>query len=149
MRRQRESVARMLCPMCGAPTATGDRWLQTARRVAAGALRARGFGDMLPADLRDDRVLVDAGAIAPCHLRCAKRAAAYCPHLQAHTSGELIAFPPAWTILPLMVKATPAHLIGPVSRAVPVVAFLQLCGVTEEHDAGWRSHAVEAGFSAR
>ncbi|WP_374470885.1 hypothetical protein [Phenylobacterium sp.] len=141
LRRQRLTVARMLCPMCGEPTPEDDRWLQTARRTTAGILRARSFAAALPPALGDDRVVVDAGAIAPCHLACAGRAAAHCPHLQAHTSGELIAFPYAWIVLPLMVRAGPTHVLDSTARPASAVSFLQLCGITTETDRAWRSRA--------
>lgn len=150
LRRQRESVARMLCPMCGELTVEGDRWLQTAHRRAVGALRARGLGAALPADLPDALVIVDAGSIAPCHLTCAQRAADNCPHLQAHTSGELIAFPKAWFVLPLMVKAEPAAGASALARPPPAVAavsFLQLCGLTAEQDQRWRARLAEPELS--
>ena len=60
--RQRRSVVEMRCPMCGAPTSGDDRWTQTARRTSAGALRARGLGGLLPAEIKDAAVLIDAGA---------------------------------------------------------------------------------------
>lgn len=140
LRRQRDSVRRMLCPMCGRPTAEGDRWTQTGKLVAAGALRAKGLGATVPADLPDDRLVLDAGAIAPCHRACAERARDHCPHLQAHASPELLAFPATWFVAPLMVAAYPqAHFLNPArQRAVPVVSFLQLCGVSAERDPGWR-----------
>lgn len=142
--RQRVSVARMLCPMCGAPTAEDDRWTQTARRTTAGALRVRGLGDALPASVPDDRVVINAGSIAPSHRACAERALEHCPHLRADAEAEILRFPSAWTVHPLQeagevggpasyVTATPAP-----RRAVPVVSFLQLCGVTRETDARWR-----------
>eukprot|EP01035_Chromulina_nebulosa_P069061 gene69061-94647_t len=71
LRRQRDSARAMLCPMCGEATTAEDRWSQTGRFVAAGALRAKGFGAALPVDLEDDKILLDAGAIAPLHLACA------------------------------------------------------------------------------
>ncbi|HEY8617224.1 hypothetical protein [Phenylobacterium sp.] len=140
LRRQRQSIARMLCPMCGRPTAAEDRWLQTGRRLAVGALRARGLGALLPSDLSDDRVVVDAGAIAPSHLACARRAAAHCPHLQSHTSGELMAFPEAWSVAPLLVRLAPPGPGRPSRRpaaAVAAISFLQLCGLTAERDPAW------------
>lgn len=141
LRRQRESVARLLCPMCGEPTVHGDRWLQTAHRRTAGELRARGFGGALPADLPDARVVIDAGSISPSHLVCARLAADHCPHLQAHTSGELIEFPQAWVVLPLLVKAevkAGALVLARPQAPVAAVSFLQLCGLTGEADPGRR-----------
>jgi len=114
----------MLCPMCGEPTAEGDRWLQTAHRRSVGALRGRGLGAALPSDLLDARVVIDAGSIAPCHLTCARRAADNCPHLQAHTSGELIAFPETWVVLPLMVKAEASAGANVLARPPSPVAHV-------------------------
>lgn len=136
MVRQRWSVGRMLCPMCGEATVDGDRWSQTARQVSAGALRAKGFGPLLPGDLADDRPVLDAGAISPLHRACAERSMLHCPHLQAHGHAEPIAFPKRWMVLPLMVEARPkpAHALlaaGPAPRPTPVVGFLQLCGLPD------------------
>lgn len=135
LRRQRDSVRAMLCPMCGEPTAEGDRWSQTGRFHAAGVLRARGFGQALPADLEDDRVLLDAGAIAPLHMRCAMASLQRCPHLGAMADRDLKSFPPAWVVVPLYVEA---H--RPVGGGVlAAVSFLQLVGVTQDRDPDWRS----------
>ena len=41
LRRQRDSVRALICPMCGEATEARDRWSQTGRFVAAGVLRAR------------------------------------------------------------------------------------------------------------
>lgn len=140
--RQRLSVRDMLCPMCGKPTTAGDRWTQVAHPVTAGRLRVAGRGDRLPADLADDRVLVDAGAIAPLHRACADRSLRYCPHLKADPHIDIRRFPDGWIVLPLMARAeAPAQLFlaRPESaRAVPVIGFLQLCGVTEGRDPTWR-----------
>ena len=136
--RQRLSVRHMLCPMCGRPTAADDRWTQVAHPVTAGRLRAAGRGDRLPDDLSDDRVLIDAGAIAPLHRACAKRSLRYCPHLKADPNIDVRRFPDRWIVLPLMARAeSPAQLFlaRPVpARAVPVIGFLQLCGVTDDYD---------------
>jgi hypothetical protein len=136
MSRQRWSVGRMLCPMCGEPTRDGDRWSQTARQVSVGALRAKGLGGLAPADLPDARLVLDAGAIAPLHLVCAQRSMLHCPHLQMHAAPEPIAFPKRWVVLPLMVEAKPqpAHVLlaAPApARSIPVVGFLQLCGLLD------------------
>lgn len=143
--RQRLSVRDMLCPMCGKPTAADDRWTQVAHPVAVGRLRAGGRGDRLPADLPDDRVLVDAGAIAPLHRACADRSLRYCPHLKADPHIDLRRFPDRWIVLPLMARAeAPAQLFlarPAPARAVPVVGFLQLCGLTDERDPAWRDGA--------
>jgi hypothetical protein len=143
MRRQRESVLRMLCPMCGEPTADGDRWTQTGKLVAAGVLRAKGLGIAVPADLPDARLVLDAGAIAPLHRSCAERSREECPHLQAHATPELLPFPATWCVAPLMVEAyrqDQPHFLNPARRpqgSVAVVSFLQLCGVTPDEDPAW------------
>ncbi len=135
LRRQRDSVRAMLCPMCGEPTPEGDRWSQTGQFHAAGVLRARGFGHALPVDLDDDRVLLDAGSIAPLHMRCALTSLQRCPHLGAMPDHELKGFPPAWVVAPLYVEAR-----QPITgRAVAAVTSLQLLGVTGDRDPGWRA----------
>ena len=134
LRRQRDSVRAMLCPMCGEKTEAGDRWSQTGRFVAAGELRAKGLGQALPADLEDGRVLLDAGAIAPLHMACALASLQRCPHLGAMPDRELKAFPPAWIVAPLYVQAKRAV----TGQAVAAVSFLQLIGVTEDRDPVWR-----------
>lgn len=134
LRRQRDSVRAMLCPMCGEATPTADRWSQTGHFVAAGALRARGFGPALPADLDDDRVVLNAGAIAPLHMACAAASLQRCPHLGGMADRELKAFPPSWVVVPLYVKAT--HSV--TGRPLSAVSFLQLLGVTQDRDADWR-----------
>lgn len=142
--RQRRSVAEMRCPMCGAPTVEGDRWTQTARRTSVGAMRARGVGRLLPAELKDAAVIIDAGAIAPLHLACAERSMLQCPHLSAMDSAEVRPFPTTWLVAPLMVEAkrsgTPLPgLAGPAS--VAAVSFLQIFGVSGEIDKRWRREA--------
>jgi len=127
--RQRKSVREMLCPMCGKPTQADDRWSQTGTWTTAGALRARGFARALPADLADDRRLLNAGAIAPLHRACAEAALARCPHLGGMADKTLKAFPAAWVVIPLWVEAKPPE---PDAPAVPVVSFLQLVGVEDE-----------------
>jgi len=143
--RQRLSVRDMLCPMCGRPTTAGDRWTQVAHPVTAGRLRVRGRGDGLPADLADDSVLIDAGAIAPLHRACADRSLRYCPHLKADSNIDVRPFPKRWIVLPLMARAeAPAQLFlarPAPARSVPVIGFLQLCGLTEEIDPAWREVA--------
>ncbi|WP_397400756.1 hypothetical protein [Phenylobacterium sp.] len=134
LRRQRDSVRAMLCPMCGEPTEAGDRWSQTGRFVAVGDLRARGFGPAVPADLEDDRIVLDAGAIAPLHMRCALASLQRCPHLGGMADRDLKAFPPSWVVVPLYVKAT-RQITG---QPLPAVSFLQLFGITTDRDAGWR-----------
>lgn len=147
LQRQRLSVRHMLCPMCGAPTAAGDRWSQTGRFTCAGALRARDLGHLLPADLPDARRLLNAGSIAPLHLACARRAVGQCPHLRALDDTELKPFPDVWIVTPLMVEASPAPsapnvLARPRQARVAVVSFLQICGVTETVDAAWPAAAL-------
>jgi hypothetical protein len=141
--RQRLSVRDMQCPMCGRPTTADDRWTQAAHPVAAGRLRVTGRGDGLPAALADDRVLLDAGAIAPLHRACADRSLRYCPHLKADPHIDIRRFPDRWIVLPLMARAeAPPQLFlarPAPARAVPVIGFLQLCGLTDDHDLAWRS----------
>lgn len=139
LRRQRDSVRAMLCPMCGEATQDGDRWSQTGRFVAAGNLRSRGFGPALPIDLPDDRVVLDAGAIAPLHLACAQASLQRCPHLGGMADRELKAFPPSWVVAPLYVKAT--HSV--TGRPLSAVSFLQLLGVTQDRDVDWRDRAPQ------
>ena len=140
--RQRWSVARMLCPMCGEPTAEGDRWSQTGKRTSAGALRARGLDAALPRELKDAQVMLDAGAIAPLHLACAERSLSQCPHLSAMADKELKAFPAAWIAAPLWVEARPqAALPGLAADPMPVIGFLQIFGVTSDLDKRWRKAA--------
>lgn len=140
--RQRLSVRDMLCPMCGRPTGAEDRWTQVAHPVAAGRLRADGRGGRLPADLSDDSILVDAGAIAPLHRACVDRSLRYCPHLKADPHIDLQRFPDRWIVLPLMARAeAPAQLFlaRPMpARTAAVIGFLQLCGLTGERDPAWR-----------
>ena len=136
--RQRLSVRDMLCPMCGQPTTADDRWTQVAHPVTAGRLRAAARGDGLPRDLADDRVLIDAGAIAPLHRACVDRSLRYCPHLKADPNIDVRRFPERWIVLPLLARAeAPAQLFlaRPVpQRTVPVIGFLQLCGLAEDPD---------------
>jgi hypothetical protein len=140
--RQRLSVRDMRCPMCGRPTPAGDRWTQVAHPVTAGRLRAAGRGDRLPPDLADASVLIDAGAIAPLHRACADRSLRYCPHLKSDPHIDIRRFPDRWIVLPLMARAeSPAqlYLARPApARAVPVIGFLQLCGLTDDKDPAWR-----------
>lgn len=135
LRRQRDSVRAMLCPMCGKPTPEGDRWSQTGQFRAAGVLRARGFGQALPADLDDDRVVLDCGSIAPLHFQCAHASLTRCPHLGAMPDKDLKAFPPSWVVIPLYVEAR-----QPITgKPVAAVSFLQLVGLTITRDPDWRS----------
>ena len=95
---------------------------------------AGGFGQALPADLADDRVLLDAGAIAPLHIACALASLQRCPHLGGMADRDLKAFPPAWIVAPLYVQARRAV----TGQAVAAVSFLQLIGVTNDRDPVWR-----------
>ncbi len=139
--RQRASVGRMLCPMCGQPTAEGDRWTQVASRTTARRLRAvRRFP--LPAQIPDHQIIIDAGAIAPLHLACVHRSLEHCPHLRSNPKVEVMAFPARWVAFPLYVEGVPdpgPRLVlanpGPAPRPIPIISFLQLCGVTDEIDA--------------
>jgi hypothetical protein len=144
-RRQRETVRRMLCPMCGQPTPEGDRWTQIARRTSAGVLRSRGLGGALPVGLPDARQVIDAGSIAPLHDACVKRSLEHCPHLRAHPGVEVMAWPEQWSVAPLMVRAQPppeplAVLSAPrpAPGPVAVVGFLQIFGLTQTDDPKWR-----------
>lgn len=126
--RQRLTVLRMLCPMCGQPTTEDDRWTELAKRRTAGALRASGAGDGLPTSLADNRVLLDAGAITPLHRHCVDRSMTHCPHLK-QAGVKVIRFPRRWIVMPLMIEATDEG-----GRATPVVSFLQICGITDAVD---------------
>lgn len=134
VRRQRDSVRALLCPMCGEVTPESDRWSQTGKFQVAGVLRARGFGHALPADLDDDRVVLDCGAIAPLHFRCAHASLQRCPHLAAMRDHDLKAFPPSWVVAPLYVEAK--QRVG--GKSVAAVSFLQLLGLTITRDPDWR-----------
>ena len=145
LRRQRASVAGMLCPMCGAPTAQGDRFTQVAKATPAGVLRARGLGGAVPPDVTDDQVLINAGAIAPLHRACVDRSLIHCPHLRSLPDIEVRPFPARWVVTRLeveaMIDAAPQLFLARptgATRAVSVVSFLQLCGVTEDRDPRWR-----------
>lgn len=126
--RQRRSVRELLCPMCGRPTPQDDRWSQTGAPTTARALRERGFGWALPAELADDRALLNCGAIAPLHRACAEAALARCPHLGGMAEKDLKRFPAQWIVIPLWVEAKPPAQRG---GGVPVVGFLQIVGVEE------------------
>jgi len=133
LRRQRLSVQKMLCPMCGEPTGREDRVTQLARRTTAGRLRQSGRGAGIALDIGDETVLIDAGAIAPLHRRCSELSLKHCPHLRA-APVEVMTFPDRWLVLPLLIEAqaplAPGHalLAAPPVRSVAVVTFLQLCG---------------------
>jgi len=132
--RQRMSVRRMLCPMCGEPTAEGDRWTLTARRLSAGALRRKGIPAPPPRDLPDNRIVIDAGSVAPQHYACATQSMIKCPHLSADPGLDLRPFSSRWFVTPLFasVRPTPAVVMSNAARPPPLVCFLQLCGVTDE-----------------
>ena len=146
--RQRLSVRDMLCPMCGQPTTPEDRYTQVAHPFTAGALRATGRGGGLPADIEDDRVLIDAGAIAPLHKACSSRSLRYCPHLKADPNIDVRPFPRSWVVLPLMARAeAPAQFFlakAELRHQVPVIGFLQLCGLTDQLDTSWRGRVQPA-----
>jgi hypothetical protein len=127
--RQRLSVQRMLCPMCGAPTPPDDRWTQTGVYVAAAALRAKGLSHLLPptAALPDDQRVLNTGAIAPCHRACAELALQRCPHLSRSADTSLKRFPERWLVAPLVVAAGPRP--PATGRSIPAIGFLQLYGL--------------------
>lgn len=133
LRRQRLSVQKMLCPMCGEPTVREDRVTQLARRTTAGRLRQGGRGAGIAVDIGDETILIDAGAIAPLHRRCSDLSLKHCPHLRA-APVEVMTFPDRWLILPLLIEAQAplapgyALLAALPVRSVAVVTFLQLCG---------------------
>lgn len=137
--RQRRTVRDMLCPMCGRPTLSGDRWTQVARRTPAGLLRRADRAVGLPREIEDKRVVVDAGSIAPLHKACVDRSLRYCPHLRADPNVDVRPFPARWTVLPLLIEAAPAAESGAVvGAAILVVTFLQLVGITSRTDPDWR-----------
>ncbi len=124
--RQRKSVREMLCPMCGEPTAAGDRWTQTGRWTTAGEFRGHGLGGWLPGAMPDDQALLGVGAVAPLHRACAERALIHCPHLGGMDDKTLKAFPEAWIVAPMMVQP-PRGAVG----ARPAISFLWLIGVPD------------------
>lgn len=128
MIRQRLTVRGMLCPMCGQPTAAGDRWSQTGRYITAGDVRERGLGAALPADMGSGSRLLDAGAIAPLHRACADAALTRCPHLAGMPDAPLKPFPRSWVVIPLLAQPAAGHALA-ARRPPPVVAFLQLVGI--------------------
>jgi hypothetical protein len=144
--RQRLSMTRMLCPMCGQPTAQVDRVTQVARRLAAGKLRASGRASGIPPAIADEQVIVDAGAIAPLHRRCSDLSLKHCPHLRAEPAIDVQPFPARWGLIPLMIEAVAPLPAGfalmaaaAVAAPVAVITFLQLCGVTDQIDKAWRT----------
>ena len=139
--RQRLTVLKMLCPMCGEPTSENDRWTQVARRVSAGRLRRLGKAPGLPRDIEDKRIVVDAGSIAPLHRDCVDRSLQHCPHLKADPNVNVMRFPAKWAVLPLVIEAAPMLEAGAASvagSAILVITFLQLIGLTSRVDPDWR-----------
>lgn len=132
--RQRLTVTRMLCPMCGEPTPGDDRWTLTARVASAGRLRAE-RGLRLPSRIDDDQRVIDAGAIAPLHRDCACRSMKLCPHLRTDPALKLARFPKDYLVIPLMVPPE-GDPDGPA-----VIGFLQLCAITATIDRRWRQAA--------
>lgn len=133
MQRQRASVMRMLCPMCGGETAPNDRWCLTARMETAGSLRMRGYAANLPPDMPDNELVLNCGAISPGHLVCMERSAEQCPHLSSMQALTLRQFPARWTVSPLLVEATVSapqlFLARPTAAPKAVISFIQLCGI--------------------
>lgn len=151
--RQRQTVLKMLCPMCGEPTPEGDRWTQVARRTSAGRLRRDGKAVALPREIEDRRVVIDAGSIAPLHKACVDRSLRHCPHLTADPNVNVMPFPARWTLLPLLIEAAPTLEAGAAAgalagTAVAVITFLQLVGVTNRIDKDWRFHRPRTGLHA-
>lgn len=146
--RQRETVLRMLCPMCGEPTAPDDRWTQVARLTSAGLLRRAGKAAGLTREIEDRQVLLDAGSIAPLHRRCVDRSLMHCPHLKADPNVNVMPFPASWAVLPLLIEASPVLEAGATGMgagaAVLVVTFLQLVGITGKVDRDWRFRKARA-----
>ncbi|HYD28286.1 hypothetical protein [Brevundimonas sp.] len=141
--RQRRTVLGMLCPMCGRPTPPEDRWTQVARQTPAGLLRRAGKAVGLSREIEDRQVVVDAGSIAPSHKACVDRSLRYCPHLKADPEVDVMPFPARWTILPLLIEASPTLEGGAVAgAAILVVTFLQLVGITGRMDRDWRFRRV-------
>lgn len=137
--RQRLTARNMLCPMCGEPTQADDRWTQVARLTPAGLLRRAGKASGLPREIEDRRVVLDAGSIAPLHKACVDRSLMHCPHLKADPNVNVMRFPEQWTLLPLLIEATPqVESAAAAAAAVLVVTFLQLVGVTGRIDKDWR-----------
>ena len=139
--RQRQTVLKMLCPMCGDPTPEGDRWTQVARLVSAGRLRRSGKASGLGREIEDKRILLDAGSIAPLHKVCVDRSLKHCPHLKADPNVNVMPFPARWTVLPLLIEAAPIiETTGEPAAigAMLVITFLQLVGITTRTDRDWR-----------
>jgi len=62
--RQRQTVLRMLCPMCGEPTSTDDRWTQVAKLTPAGLFRRAGKAVGLTPHTEDRHPVRDAASTA-------------------------------------------------------------------------------------
>jgi len=144
-RRQRASIRGLLCPMCGDPAPEGDRWMLTGKLGTAGVARRLGVGHTVPPDIADDRVVLNAGSVSPGHLDCMTRSQEQCPHLSSDAEAELRPFPALWYVSLLQVPASVGlkgqgmlALASAPPPDMPVVAFLQLCGVTDEVDRKWR-----------
>jgi hypothetical protein len=83
MVRQRQSIVRMLCTVCGKPTQPGDRWW-----FALGHYEDRWF----------------MTTEAPVHRACADLALELCPHLKRNNcAGDLRPFPGGYSILSTIV----------------------------------------------
>lgn len=137
--RQRQTILRLLCPMCGEPTTADDRWTQVAQRTSAGRLRRDGKVRQLSKDIEDRAVVIDAGSIAPLHKACVDRSLRYCPHLKADPNVNVMPFPARWTVLPLFIEAAPIAEAGVAAgAAIAVITFLQLIGLTDRIDKDWR-----------
>ena len=137
--RQRQTILRLLCPMCGEPTTAEDRWTQVAQRTSAGRLRRDGKVNQLSKDIEDRAVVIDAGSIAPLHKACVDRSLRYCPHLKADPNVNVMPFPARWTVLPLFIEAAPIAEAGVAAgAAIAVITFLQLIGLTDRIDKDWR-----------
>lgn len=149
--RQRLSVLKMLCPMCGQATAAEDRVTQVARRTPAGRLRASGRAPGLSPSIADETVLIDAGAIAPLHRACSDLSLRHCPHLRGDPNVDVMPFPERWVVLPLLIEASAPPMAGhalmlrpTVPQTVAVITFIQLCGVTGDVDRAWRTRRKAA-----
>ena len=132
--RQRMSVRRMQCPMCGEPTAEGDRWTLTARRLSAGALRGKGMAAPSPRDLADNQIVIDAGSVAPRSTMPALSSPWSNARISAPSRTSICGHsPPDGSSRPCSppVPAAPVVMIS-ATRPPQLVCFLQLCGVTDE-----------------
>lgn len=105
--RQRQSVAKMLCTVCGQPTLPGQRYMF-------------GLGQWMPFGTG---AFVWATTEAPVHHRCAQLAQDRCPHIRRH-GLKPIAFPPSFTVLAQLVGGQMFGLDIPAAR--PIVGHLKL-----------------------